>query len=365
MNNKPYIISFFLALWLSYGLVLAWVWEKEDDFYSSSTNIFLDSKDLNKNQIFIKSNSDSEQFFISWDCKAQWKLVEKKSNLYTYDLIINDKNCAKKDISVYIKKENKNIKTFKFYIFREYKLYSLFLDFKNEYLEKIQKTLLKKDLKKLKNRTLEEKKYLYNFIKNILEKRKEKYKIPVLWAELPSRFTKMPNSPRPYRSAYTDNFHHWWDFDSEKWAMVVALDDGIIVRIVKGFKFSDLDKIDYSKKLSYEQRLENLDILRWNQVWLKTMKGDVAFYSHLDSILENVKIWTIIKKWEAIWRVGITWVPDRDYTDSHLHIPIQKNPYILKKAWKYNYMDYMAWSWYLKWKSYSEVLKNQENVFEK
>lgn len=82
MNNKPYIISFFLAfllaLWLSYGLVLAWVWEKEDDFYSSSTNIFLDSKDLNKNQIFIKSNSDSEQFFISWDCKAQWKLVEKK-----------------------------------------------------------------------------------------------------------------------------------------------------------------------------------------------------------------------------------------------------------------------------------------------
>lgn len=369
MNNKSYIISFFLAfflaLWLSYGLVLAWVWEKDDQFYSSSTNIFLDSKELNKNQIFIKSNSASEQFYISWDCKAQWKLVEKKSNLYTYDLIINDKNCTKKYISVSVRKWKKSVKIFKFYIFREYKLYSLFLDLWDNYLKNVEKKLKEKNTEKINSRSFMEGKYLSNFIKNIIEKRSYKYKIPVMDWKLPTRFTKMPNSPRPYRNDYTDWVHHWWDFDTSKWKEVIALDDGIIIRIVSGFSFSDLDKIDYSKNLTEDTKLKNLDILRWNQIWLKTMKWEVAFYSHLDSIWKNIKVWDVVKKWQILWKVWVTWVPDRDYTDFHLHIPIHKNPYVFKKAWKYNFIDYMKWPWLLKWANFKEILEKQKDIFEK
>lgn len=58
--------------------------------------------------------------------------------------------------------------------------------------------------------------------------------------------------------------------------------------MVRGFEWSDFSNIVYGDNLSEEQELKNLDILRGNQVWIKTMKGDVAFYSHLSSIPENI-----------------------------------------------------------------------------
>jgi len=39
-----------------------------------------------------------------------------------------------------------------------------------------------------------------------------------------------------------------------------------------GFVAEDFGKIVYGDDLSYEEQLENLDVLRGNQVWLKTMK---------------------------------------------------------------------------------------------
>jgi len=39
-----------------------------------------------------------------------------------------------------------------------------------------------------------------------------------------------------------------------------------------GFVAEDFGKIVYGDALSYEQELENLDILRGNQVWHKTLK---------------------------------------------------------------------------------------------
>jgi len=52
---------------------------------------------------------------------------------------------------------------------------------------------------------------------------------------------------------------------------VIAIDDGIILRVVDGFLFEDLQKIK-RENLSHLDKLVNLDILRGNQVWLKTNK---------------------------------------------------------------------------------------------
>ena len=43
-----------------------------------------------------------------------------------------------------------------------------------------------------------------NVIENILQKRKQKYSIPVEGFLLPTKKTKLPNSSRPYRAGYTD-----------------------------------------------------------------------------------------------------------------------------------------------------------------
>ena len=64
----------------------------------------------------------------------------------------------------------------------------------------------------------------------------------------------------------------------------MALDDGIIVRVVDEFSSQDFSRIVYGENLSEMQELKNLDVLRGKQVWLKTMKGDVVFYSHLAEV---------------------------------------------------------------------------------
>jgi hypothetical protein len=46
----------------------------------------------------------------------------------------------------------------------------------------------------------------------------------------------------------------------------------VILRIVDGFEFEDLDQITKQPKLSHNQKTHNLDVLRGNQVWLKTSK---------------------------------------------------------------------------------------------
>jgi hypothetical protein len=42
---------------------------------------------------------------------------------------------------------------------------------------------------------------------------------------------------------------------------VVALADGVVIRVVNDFKFSMLDKINY-KDDSYDVKIKNLDLLR-------------------------------------------------------------------------------------------------------
>jgi hypothetical protein len=215
-----------------------------------------------------------------------------------------------------------------------------------------------------KNRLLNEVIYNLNIINSILDWRNDKYSLPIIWKKLPTNPVKIPNSSREYRADYTDWIHHGWDFDASFWEQVNAIDDGIIVRVVSGFNFSDLSNIVRWDNLTYEEKLRNLDILRWNQVWLKTMKWDVAFYSHLNGIFTNIEEWTIVRKWQPLWTVWISWVPDKNYTDYHLHLPIHKNPYNEKMVWKYDIDDYMNWDWYFKWETSDYIVNNQNNIFE-
>ena len=144
---------------------------------------------------------------------------------------------------------------------------------------------------------------------------------------------------------------------------MVSVDDWIIVRVISNFKFSDLNNIKFWDSLSYEDKLKNLDYLRWNQIWLKTMKWDIVVYSHLNTIETDIVEWTVVKEWELFWTIWITWVPDKDYKDYHLHMEIYKNPYNDDLAWSYSILDYMKWDWYFKWESTDFVLKNQSTLF--
>jgi hypothetical protein len=182
--------------------------------------------------------------------------------------------------------------------------------------------------------------------------------------KLPTLATKVPNSWRWYRANYTDGIHHWWDIDWKLWEQILAIDDWIIVRVVNDFKFDDLDKIKYWDNLTDYDKIKNLDILRGNQVWLKTMKWDVVFYSHLNEIFTNIEVWEVVKKWQPIWTIWITGVPDKNYKDFHIHFPIQVNPHEKKMVWKYDIDDYLKWDWLFKDKSINEILKEQYSIFE-
>ena len=140
----------------------------------------------------------------------------------------------------------------------------------------------------VKNRILNEAIYNRNLIDNILKHRAEKYSIPVEGWKIDLSHSKIPNAWRWYRAEYTDWIHHWWDVAWNFWDQTIAIDDWRIVRVVSNFSKTDLNLIERGNNLSENDKLKNLDILRGKQVWLKTMKWDVIFYSHLDEVFSNI-----------------------------------------------------------------------------
>ncbi len=366
-----------LLFW--YTLVFAWNSLKVE--FKSSDNIFLDSIDLNKAQVILSSRSDEKDIKVTWDCWLTYRLVTKKDYLYWYELRFLDKNCDKSKLNVEFNVWDNSVKT-SFDVNTNYSLYSKFLDYWDNYLknninniskwiealkwyQKYDSSIHKNPYDyNSKNRRLEELKYMQGFLINILEKRAKKYSIPLKNWEISTLSSKLPNAWRPYRESYTDWIHEWWDFDGSIWDTVYSIDDWIIVRVVDSFYFSDLDKIKRSDNLTDLEKKQNLDILRWKQVWLKTMKWDLAFYSHLDSVFWDISVWDTVMKWQPLGTIWITWVPDKNYSDYHLHIEVRENPYSPKMAWKYDYNDYMSWDWYFKWKSEEYILENQNKIFE-
>jgi murein DD-endopeptidase MepM/ murein hydrolase activator NlpD len=342
-----------------------------------SNNIFLGDRKLQSNYILYTSNSNLAKYNIKSSCKIISKFVSNEEDKYLFKITYLDE-CLY--WVTYLETSDNLIlrgSKLKLNIWSRSKLFDLFVDRNNESLKNIGNNI-DKNISKLnwnnisnsflnlkKNRKMSELKFQKEFLDEIIEFRKTKYIIPVLWNyKLSNNKNKVPNAWRPYRASYTDGIHHGWDIVAPLNTPVVSIDYGKIIRIVNNFKFSDLDKISKWLNLTKETKVKNLDLLRWNQVWLKTSKWDIVLYSHLSSITEGLRVWDMVKNWYVLGKIWISWVPDRNYKKYHLHFPIHKNPYIKKKVWKYTFYDYMTWDWYFKWKSLKYVLEKQKSIFE-
>lgn len=388
MNSKSiltgviWVIIFSIIFW--YTLVFAWTWLFDYNTkveFKLSDNVYLDSLNLNKTKILFKSWTDLSKYKIKSECNIFSKLTYKNWDSYMFDLKFFDNKCDKENFVLVDEKDEIKLQ-FNINLVTEYGVLSKILDLNNDELLHLQASLNRKITAFSKysvydknieenyytflynNRSLQEAKYNQEVINNIILKRSQKYIVPVPWYKIPTNPVKLPNSWRPYRKDYTDWIHHWWDIDAKFWEQVVALDDWIIVRTVSKFDFSDLWRLKKWNKLTKDDLTRNLDILRWKQVWLKTMQWDVIFYSHLNEIVSNIQVWEVVKKWQPLWTVWKTWVPDENYTDYHLHFEVQRNPFNLWKNQSYDIDNYLKWDWLFKWKSKEFILENQFNYFE-
>jgi len=390
MNNKSilsWLVLMVISIFFWYSLVFAWTWLFEETkiktsiVFQLSNNIYLDSLSLSKNKILFRSSDDLSNSKIKSDCNIFSKLNYNKWNYYIFDLKFFDNECVSEELFL-VNEKNEVSYRFNLKLVNEYWILSKMLDLNTTHLNKLIGVLDEKiskyskylkydnDIEKnyyifLKNqRVLNEAIYNKNIIERIIKARWKKYIVPIVWKVLPKTFDKIPNSWRWYRNNYTDWIHHGWDIDWEFWEEIISLDDGIIIRVVSKFSFSDLGKIKRWKNLLEYDKIRNLDILRWKQVWLKTMKWDVVFYSHLNEIYSNIRVWEVVSKWEPIWTIWISWVPDKNYKDFHVHFPIHVNPFNLWKNDSYDIGDYMRWDWLFKWKNWEYILENQDSIFE-
>jgi murein DD-endopeptidase MepM/ murein hydrolase activator NlpD len=153
-------------------------------------------------------------------------------------------------------------KLFDFYVFKTDNELKKILQNIEKLKEKNKKTkaknIFEKQKTKRKNLELE---YQKNFIEKILNLRKEKFSSPVIAYKISNKRNKIPNAGRPYRATYTDGIHHGWDVMAPLGTKVQALAYGKIIRIIRDFKFSDLNKIKRTN-LTFDQKTINLDILR-------------------------------------------------------------------------------------------------------
>jgi len=381
MHKKPLVSAIITVLFMSilfgYSLVFGeagnYNWPVKLE-YNSWKNIYTSDLELNKTHLLFKSGVDLSEYKIQSSCDTYSKVMYKKKNLYYFELKYFSE-CNDKYISI-VDKESHVLYSWELEITSEYELYNKFVDQSSENIQKIQAFLSQKILKLSKvelssnaltrskqKRSIKEAQFMQNFLQDLLQQRSEKYLVPVSGYNISTKLSRIPNAGRPYRESYTDGIHHGWDVGSKLGESVRALDTGMIIRVISDFEYSDLNHLDHSDHLTHDDEVENLDILRWNQVWLKTSKWDVVFYSHLQDVSTHLKEWVMVRKWETLWTIGISWVPDKNYKDYHLHFTIHKNPYNKKRDQTYSYEDYMNWDWYFKGQSLNEVLKYQSEIF--
>lgn len=335
--------------------------------------LYLGHDSLKTNIVIYKSDYDLEKADFITSCNALSGYNWKRWNLHVFNIKFEDK-CKNPNAKLSIKWRDIPWSKVYFTVKNDYDLIKYYTDFSNEDLfKKINSSskkllsiswktskdpLVKAILKRQKLEVL----YKKALFEKINDARTQKYAIPVEWYKMPTNPSRVPNTWRPYRAGYTDWIHHWWDIYAKTWTPVIAIDDWVIIRVISDFEFEDLGQINKNNP-TYDEKFHNLDTLRWNQVWLKTMKWDVIFYSHLDSIPNNIKKWAIVKKWQEVWAIWISGVPERWYKDIHLHFTLHKNPYNKWMYWVYTYLDIMKWDWYFKWESVSEVIRKQYDIF--
>lgn len=370
----------------SYGLVF-WntlVFSGQIQFLgSASSSVYTDIPHLATNVMVFQSDFDISQARIVSSCAISSRYLEKVKDISFFEVDFSqDQKCKNGNIVLELDGKKLPDSLWSLDLKNSISQLTSYTDYPSSMLEDLSKKLeieqkkyaIYKNYKKQDiaryyrylqgQRKFHEAVEQKNMIDMILTGREQKYASPVPGRNVAEKFTKIPNSARPYRENYTDGIHHGWDIDAPIGTEVAALDDGVIVRVVRDFSQSDFSRIVYSEKLTDEQKLKNLDILRGKQVWLKTLKGEVVFYSHLDSIPLNIQEAVKVKRGEKLGTVGISGVPEEGYDDSHLHFEIAQNPYTFELAWTYDFWDYMAWSWLTKWLGEAQTLAAQKNIFE-
>lgn len=367
-----------------YSLVFStnFVFTPETKFFSSvSPNIYLWDETLSSTIIWYKSTHDISSAVIHSTCETKTTFLEKDEGVYYFALQYLGDTCRNKNII--LKHEDELIieTSLELNIVTEGDVFNLMTDHSTSVLQKFYRTLQQTNKKyklyenvkseevgkymtyRKRQRKFQESTYQHQLLQNIIYGRLQKYISPVPEKQVSEQYSKIPNSGRPYRADYTDGIHHGWDIDGEVWEEVVALDDWYIVRIVEGFEYEDLWRI-LRGTLTEDEELRNLDILRGNQVWLKTTKGEIVFYSHLDNVYDTFQEWDIVEKGTKLWTIGVSGVPEKGYDDYHLHFAIQTNPFDSKKAGTYDFSDYMKWDWKFKGETFEYIIENQKEIFE-
>ncbi|EKE26346.1 MAG: Peptidase M23 [uncultured bacterium (gcode 4)] len=385
-----FAVSFLITFWIfPLSINSADIYEKSDweskIISSLNQNTISWNDKLNSNIFIVKTWADFINPKIFSSCNiAQEILYKNKSsewNITIIKILVNDSNCT--DNKIYLKNwdiiytdtlYNINISSYP-------KILNKLLDLKSDDIKKkteenkfsvhkLDNEIFKlKQEKDLNSRIkMIEKVYKMNFLEYennilsyILKKRTNfRYVTPVKWKGLPLSRSLVPNAWRWYRKDVTDGIHHWYDILASRWTPTQALWDWIILRIKRNFSWNDFSNIK-RWNLSFDDKLLNLDIYRWNQVWIKTFDGNITFYSHLWDIWASLSEWQFIKAWEYIWTIDKTWVPDKEYKDYHLHFEIQKNPFI-NTGNKTN-LDIMRWNWFWEGKNYKTIIEEQKKLF--
>ncbi|MCD5380499.1 M23 family metallopeptidase [Candidatus Gracilibacteria bacterium] len=383
---KKVLISVFIILSMLSGIGLAYSayinFSKKINFVDKSgKKIFVDVKGLDSVILSFKSNKDISKAYIHTNCESESTFITQEEDIYFFKFTLSDQHCQNPNFSLKQGDEVFINTHFKLEFEKKSQLYSLILDYSSQDIVKTQIALSEKiknysQYKKLKEssgssfmyqlqkqRIYQQLVYKNNLLDQVITKRQDKYSIPVKGFEISDGLNVIPNADRSYRKDYTDGIHHGWDIMAPQGTPVSAIDDGIIIRVVRDFEYEDISNIKRTPPITHSEKLRNLDILRGNQVWLKTMKGDVIFYSHLDDVYSNIEEGIFLKEGTDIGTIGVTGVPDRDYDNFHLHFPIQKNPYNPKKAGKYSLEDIMDWDWYLKGLDATSVVNGKGDIF--
>lgn len=347
-----------------------------------SPNIYLGNSQLSETIIGYDSTIDIRSAKIHSLCNTQSQFIDKYESVYYFSLKYIGSACNNENIVLQHGENYIPTTAMKLNIVTYWDIFNLLTDYptkdlkdsftkleasvkRNSGFQNFLSSDIGKDFSSFRNkRRYQEHSYQADIFTGILVGREKKYDIPVTGRSLSTQFSKIPNSWRPYRAAYTDGIHHGWDIDGKLGDQVVALDDGLVIRVVDGFLFSDLSRIEYGENLSAEQQVKNLDILRGNQVWIKTTKGEVVFYSHLENIYDYIREGDMIRRGTPVWTIGVSGVPEEGYDDYHLHFAVQVNPYDTSRAGTYNFADYMQWDWKFRGESFEYILKNQSEIFQ-
>jgi murein DD-endopeptidase MepM/ murein hydrolase activator NlpD len=188
-----------------------------------------------------------------------------------------------------------------------------------------------------------------------------RYISPVPGKKIPVLRNLIPWAARSYRVSTTDGIHHGWDIFAPIWSPVVALSRWKIIRIVDNFSKKDFLRVQEGVRLTPLQQAQNLDIFRWNQVWLQTIKGDIVFYSHLSAIAPGLEIWKWVQASEILGSVWVSWVPVENYLDSHLHFEIQVPQWIWAQSREIS--SVLSRPYFGKGLSVSKLLETQAILF--